>query len=90
MTGPTKVGGARPGDALRLRLVPPRGSRQGVSRERAADLFLKAGLEAANQFFFVIGPVVAAVAPHMVLQHRDRHFFSSCVGKAPTFLDDMF
>ena len=82
MTGPTKVGGARPEDALRLRLVPPRGSRQGVSRERAADFFLEAGLEAANQFFFVIGIIVAAVAPHMLLQHQGGHFISSCVGEA--------
>ena len=90
MTGPPKVGGAWPGDALRLRLVPPRGSRQGVSRERAADVFLKAGLEAANQFCFVIAIRVAAVSPHVLPQHFGGHFISSSVGEAPTFLDDMF
>ena len=90
MTGPPKVGGARPGDALRLRLVPPRGSRQGVSRERAAVDFLEAGLEAANQFYFVIAIRVAAVAPHVLPQHFGGHSISSSVVKAPTFLDDMF
>ena len=90
MTGPPKVGGARPGDALRLRLVPPRGSRQGVSRERAAVDFLEAGLEAANQFYFVIAIRVAAVAPHVLPQHFGGHSISSSVVKAPTLLDDMF
>ena len=83
-------------DALRVLLLPRMGSRQGISRERAAVArqpavgVLPAGKEAANQFFFVIGIIVAAVAPHILLQHFGGHFFSSCVGEAPTFLDDMF